>query len=175
MLLPLVTFAALAGAAPATEARFCSIAELRQSPGYSWRFERIQEMVDSASRIVLARAVAVDSAARTVSFRPIEWIRGSAGPANLVLVGAAVDRDDFNPGSVPYRMVRSAGQRGDCFAAEYRTGADYLLLLRDHGTWSPIQWWPLAPVNEQVRGADDPWVDWVRQRAARRASSRGDT
>jgi hypothetical protein len=27
-----------------------------------------------------------------------------------------------------------------------------------------IQWAALAPLNEQVRGHDDPWVNWVRER-----------
>ncbi|MFL5607097.1 MAG: phosphatase PAP2 family protein, partial [Gemmatimonadaceae bacterium] len=67
---------------------------------------------------------------------------------------------------VPYTMVRMAGQRGDCYARQYRRGAEYLLLLRhvDAKTLTPY-WIPLAPLNEQVRGSDDAWVTWVRARA----------
>jgi hypothetical protein len=25
-----------------------------------------------------------------------------------------------------------------------------------------VNWAPLAPVNEQLRSSDDPWVQWVR-------------
>ena len=175
MIVSLVTTAVLALGHPAPPLPACSIGELRQSPGYRWRVERIEEMVDSATRIVRATAVAADSVARTVSFQPAEWIRGAAGPAAVTLPGFAVDRDDLNGSPVPYQMVRSAGQRGDCFAQEYRIGAQYLLLLRDGAGRNAIQWWPLAPVNEQLRGADDPWLSWVRQRAAKRPSSRGDT
>ena len=151
----------------------CSIGELRQSPGYRWLVERIEEMVDSASRIVRARAVTVDSVARTVTFQPLEWLRGPTA-RTVSLPGTAVERDDLNAGPVLYQIVRSAGQRGDCFAQEYRLGAQYLLLLRDQAGRNPIQWWPLAPVNEQLRGDDDPWLAWVRRRAVNRPS-RGDT
>lgn len=165
MISALFTTAVLAVAHPAPPLPACSIGELRQSPGYRWRVERIEEMVDSASRIVRARAVTVDSLARTITFQPLEWLRGSTVPA-VSLPGIAVERDDLNAGPVPYQIVRSAGQRGDCFAKEYRLGAQYLLLLRDQADRNAIQWWPLAPVNEQLRGEDDPWLAWVRRRVA---------
>jgi hypothetical protein len=174
MIVSLFTIAVLAAANPAPRAAVCSVGELRQSPGYRWRVERIEELVDSASRVVRATAVAADSVAGIVRFQPVEWLRGAPAPA-VSLPGIAVDRDDLNGGPVPYQLVRSAGQRGDCFAQEYRLGAQYLLLLRDQAGRNPIQWWPLAPVNEQLRGDDDPWLAWVRRRVAARPSSRGDT
>jgi hypothetical protein len=172
MIVSLFTMASLAVAQPTPPSPACSIGELRQSPGYRWRVERIEEMVDSATRIVRVRAVAADSLARTVTFQPLEWLRG-ASVLTVSLPGIAVERDDLNSGSVPYQIVRSAGQRGDCFAQEYRLGAQYLLLLRDQAGGNPIQWWPLAPVNEQLRGDDDAWLAWVRRRVAHRSSSRG--
>jgi hypothetical protein len=75
-----------------------------------------------------------------------------------------VARDDFNSGTVPYQMVRSAGQRGDCHAREYRAEAEYLLLLQQLGVEGlSAHWKPLAPFNEQLRGPDDPWLIWVRE------------
>jgi hypothetical protein len=79
------------------------------------------------------------------------------------LRGSVVSHDDFNRLPVPYGMVRSAGQRGDCDAREYRLDAEYLLILRTAYDGLNPHWKPLAPFNEQVRGADDPWVVWVRQ------------
>ncbi len=170
----LVVFS-LPGTAPSTRVPPCSVIELRQSPGYRWSTERIAQMVDSASQIVRARAISADSLVQTVTFEPLEWIRGAkANAVSLALYGIAVDRDDLNDSPVPYQMVRPAGQRGDCFAREYRLGAQYLLLLQDRPRSNTIQWWPLAPVNEQLRGEDDPWLAWVRERAARRSPLRGD-
>jgi hypothetical protein len=99
-----------------------------------------------------------------VRFTPIEWLRGSVAADSLAFPGQFVDRDDFNSRSVPYQIVRRSGQRGLCFAMEYRQGAEYLLLLRRASTGLSIRWMPLAPLNEQVRGHDDPWVNWVRER-----------
>ena len=66
-----------------------------------------------------------------------------------------------NPEGYHYRL-EGAGQRGDCYAREYRRGAEYLFLLR-HGPAGPTPHWaPLAPLNEQIRGAEDPWIAWVR-------------
>ena len=152
---------------PGTALARCSVRELRQWPDRRWRVERIEQKVDSATRIVRVRAVSADSLAATVTFQPIEWLRGTAA-STLALPGVAVERDDLNAGPVPYQMVRSAGQRGDCFAREYRLGAEYLLLLSDREGRHPLQWWPLGPVNEQLRGDDDPWLAWVRSRVAGR-------
>ena len=60
---------------------------------------------------------------------------------------------------------------GSCIAEEYRLGARYLLLLRDNTGFSPIFWWPLGPVNEQLRGDKDLWLLWVRAHVAARKAS----
>ena len=168
MLPPLFVLLGLTGAPAVPLAPPCSVVELRHSPNYAWSVARIAQMVDSASRIVRVRATRADSVAQTVTFEPIEWIRG-ADAREITLYGIAVERDDFNTTPVPYGMVRPAGQRGDCFAREYRLGAQYLLLLQDRPRPNRIQWWPLAPLNEQLRGDDDPWLVWVRTQATRQA------
>ena len=144
----------------------CSVQDLRESSDYMWRVERVEANVDSATRIVRVRAIGADSAAHTISFEQLEWIRGTPSTDRLVLPGVVVDTDDFNTHPVPYRTVRPSGQRGSCNTQEYRLGAQYLLLFRDGAAWSPLHWWPLGPVNEQVRGENDPWVKWVQARVA---------
>lgn len=160
----------------------CSVRALRSNPeGYFWSLDRIRSFVDSADVIVRARADYVietpagQSAANPrsdVQFVVLEVLRGRP-PVELRVGGYFVDHDDFNRGDVPYRIVRPSGQRGSCFTQEYRRGAEYLLLLRDAPHVLPIiaegneprltpYWAALAPLNEQVRGPDDPWVVWVR-------------
>jgi hypothetical protein len=149
------------------------VGELRASPGYRWKVERIADFVDSAEVIVRARAVGPDSllggplgSARWfpgVRLEVIEALKDSMD-ASIVVPGAIVDRDDFNALNVPYQMVRSSGQFGDCYASEYRLQGEYLLLLKRTSRGLTPQWWPLAPSNEQVRGAEDAWVQWVRNR-----------
>jgi len=153
-------------------AAVCSIGELRQTADYRWPVRRVEARVDSARLIVRVRAYAADSLAGTVAFQPLEWLRGPAPPGPyLTLPGRAVAVDEFNPEPVPYRMVRGSGQRGDCFSHEYRLGREYLLLLQLDATGPTTYWWPLGPVNEQLRGPDDPWLQWVRARAKAAARS----
>ena len=157
----------------------CSVRELRVSPGYIWRAERITDFVDSADVIVRARAVARDSMLGgpldsprwfpAVRLEVLEALRDSTH-LSIVAYGDVVDRDDFNPLSVPYQMVRRAGQHGDCYASEYRLGAEYLLLLKRDARGLTPYWKPLAPLNEQITGTDDPWVQWVRKRVFSRAA-----
>jgi hypothetical protein len=157
------------------------VLELRETPGYRYRVERIREFIDSATIIV--RAVAIGPEAYSplterpgpvtgVSFAVTERLRGTGIADRFVLPGMLVENDDFNPGPVPYTIVRRAGQRGDCFAREYRMGAEYLLILREshRGVLTPY-WRPLAPFNEQLRGPDDPWLLWVRQQVSTLALS----
>ena len=98
----------------------------------------------------------------TVRFRVEEVLRGPGLPAEVVVNGYLTDRDDFNDVPLPYRFVRPGGRSGSCFANGYRPGAQYLLFLRRSGDGYTPYHGALAPVNEQVRGTDDPWMDWVR-------------
>ena len=166
-------------------AAVCRVQTLMEQPGYQYTAAQIRGMVDRAD--VIVRAMAVDSARAEVAelpegqhlwpsyehridFRTTEVLRGPWPDSVFPLPGRVVDQDDFNPNPVPYGMVRPAGQRGDCFATEYRIGGEYLLLLRPVAPDSPLLdhfpmtvWWMfLGPTNEQIRGADDPWVRWVR-------------
>jgi len=145
----------------------CSVSELRSSPGYSYRIDRIRQFVDSASVILRAKALATSTGDTHVRFEILEHIRGPDSLSHLELRGVLVARDDFNSGTVPYQIVRPAGQRGDCHAQEYRAGAEYLLLLQPGVEGLTPHWKPLAPFNEQLRGPDDPWLIWVREAARR--------
>lgn len=187
-LLVLVAAVALPFISAPRDRAFCSVTELRANPGYRYRTERIREFVDSATVIVRAVAIGIDSAGASpaspqvrvyefpIRFRVVETLRGRVLDDRLVLPGILVDRDDFNPNPVPYTIVRPAGQRGDCAAKDYRVGGEYLFILRPSrvdGSLTPY-WRPLAPFNEQVRGADDPWVEWVRaQLRSQSGSPRG--
>ena len=181
--LTLTIAAALPTATHTAPLSLCSVTELRQSSGYHYRVERIREFVDSATVIVRAVAIGIDTLHTeafdpryrrepAVVFRPLETLRGTVPQARLIFPGTVVDRDDFNPGSVPYTLVRLAGQRGECEAKEYRLGAEYLFILRPsrRGSLTP-HWRPQAPFNEQVRGTNDPWVEWVRTRVRRGSAS----
>lgn len=167
----LTTLSSLAILVSPGESRACSVGELRGSAGYRYRVERIEQFVDSASVIVRARALPGDSVFAggfwLLRFEVIERIRAPDSLTHLELQGFLVAGDDFNDGTVPYTMVRPSGRRGDCYAREYRAGAEYLLLLGVGHLGLTPQWKPLAPVNEQLRGDDDPWLIWVRNAAKR--------
>lgn len=47
-------------------------------------------------------------------------------------------------------------------------GAEYLFLLNRVDRMDGLipYWIALGPTNEQIRGADDPWVRWVREQLA---------
>lgn len=98
-----------------------------------------------------------------VTFDVLEVLRGKGVPRSLELPGILTSFDDFNDREIPYDFVRPGGRHGNCWAYEYRHGAEFLLLLdrKDDGTYA-VDWLPLAPINEQLRGPDDPWLWWVR-------------
>jgi hypothetical protein len=121
----LVVVALLLPCSRADASAMCSVVGM--GPG-GWSTEQIADMVARAS--VIVRAAASDSAGEFVVFRPIEWIRGDSSVSTVRLYGRLVGVDDFNKYPVPYTWVRSAGQRGSCYAMEYRKGAEYLLLLQ---------------------------------------------
>lgn len=161
----------------------CSVGTLRTNPeGYFWPLHNIERFMADADVIVRARAErasfsrergAGSTQATDIEFNILETIKGEA-PVDLRIPGRFVKEDDFNNGPVPYRIVRPSGQRGSCSTDEYRQGAEYLLILRRAPNAIPLlshsdslsltpYWAALAPLNEQVRGADDKWVLWVRR------------
>jgi hypothetical protein len=100
-----------------------------------------------------------------IRFRVLDVIRGKV-PGNLVLPGVLVDTDDFNDQVPPYNLVRPAGRRGSCFANSYRSGGLFLLMLKKRGDGEfAVDWYALAPVNEQLHSGNDPWLLWVRKQA----------
>src|SRR5688572_14229316 len=151
---------AFSSGSPGTNPALCSVRELRASPGYRYRVERIREFIDSATVIVRTTAMGPDTLGvrptepdsfapvrSSVVFQVLETLRGTVPNDRLVLPGTLVDRDDFNRGAVPYTIVRHAGQRGDCEAREYRVGGQYLFILRPSRAGSGLTpyWRPLAP------------------------------
>jgi hypothetical protein len=101
-----------------------------------------------------------------VSFQVLETIRGEA-PLNLALHGYLTQGDDFNDQKPPYTFVRPGGRGGSCFANSYRQGTEYLLFLKKSAASGEltVNWAALAPVNEQLHDANDPWLIWVRGQA----------
>jgi len=160
-----------------TPAYPCSVARMR-SP---------TELIKDADLIVLVQAEGLSAAPDSnafgsmagsqtqVRFRIIETFKGTSRGATIEFNGSWSDQDDRNDRPAPYDFVRPGGRHGNCFALEYRQGAQYLLLLKRSSEKPYTQpdiltpyWAPLAPTNEQVFGASDPWVAWVRKAAAGR-------
>lgn len=131
------------------------------------------EMVADADLIVRATAeaysVSPQAPLRTtgepdwrVRFVVREMLKGSTTASEIILPGYLSERDDFNDHPAPYRFVRPNGRSGSCFANTYRSGADFLLVLKRRNDTVTVNWYALGPVNEQLRGPQDPWLLWVR-------------
>ena len=98
-----------------------------------------------------------------IRFRVVESIRGGK-VQEVILSGYLSDEDDFNDQEPPYTFVRPGGRHGSCFANTYRRDAEFLLFLQKTpaGEWT-VNWYPLAPANEQLHSEEDPWLAWVRK------------
>lgn len=147
----------------------CSVAGPLRTP---------QVLVERAALVVHARVEGVADVAGAsesaeaesptrVRFRVLRILKGSFDGDELSFDGQVVAEDDWNDRPVPYDFVRPGGRRGNCFARDYKQGAEYLLLLDEVGTetagssgWSPY-WAALGPTNEQIAGSGDPWLAWV--------------
>lgn len=99
-----------------------------------------------------------------VRFRVEETVKGTYTSRQLILPGYLSERDDWNDHDPPYRFVRPNGRRGSCFANTYHRSAQFLLVLKHQDGEYSVNWYALGPVNEQLRSADDAWVQWVRAR-----------
>ena len=170
MIRPLVVFAIIGLAAPAWP---CSVMEPLPSA------ERL-----IADAEVIARVRAEDLSATPgqpgimggsptqVRFAIIELLKGRLASSTIEFNRSLTDRDDRNDRPVPYDFIRPGGRHGNCFALAYRSGAEYLLLLRRGAHPSYAQpndltpyWAPLSPTNEQlIDGASDAWFVWVSQK-----------
>lgn len=109
-----------------------------------------------------------DSEYTLVRLRVVESLKGAFEHGELL---TALARDDFlgrNQGDVPYKTAR-VGAGALCFALDYRLGSQYLLLIRN----DVLYYQAMAPTNEEVDGATDPWVVWVRSTV--RSQSLGET
>jgi len=134
-----------------------------------------EEMLREADAIL--RAVAVEYARppanpnnsttgepdSNVRFKVLEVLRGNDQRTELALPGYLSERDDFNDHQPPYTFVRPNGRAGSCFANTYRTGAQFLLFLKNRSGAYTVDWYALGPVNEQLQSDRDPWLLWVRE------------
>jgi hypothetical protein len=96
-------------------------------------------------------------ASTIVRFSVVESLKGPKATV-LSVHGELVAKDDPNDQTPPYTFVRPGGRRGNCYADTYRRGADYLLFIKGGKPY----WSPLAPTTEQLFGANDPWLQWVK-------------
>jgi hypothetical protein len=117
------------------------------------------------------RAAVTPSTETVIRFEVAEVLKGDPVFA-LSVAGSLEDRADFNDRVVPYEMVRPDGRGGECFARRYQPGGEYLLLLKKREGQLTPYWAPLGATNEQLRGPDDPWLDWVRGELAAQAIAR---
>lgn len=154
------------GVSPAAPA-FCTV--VREGPEPS-PAEKGRALLTASDAIVRARAVDYLPGERVgkgagydwIEFEVLEVLKGPDALEQLLIRGALVEESDLNPGEVPYRVVRPAGQRGSCYARLYQRGGEFVLVLRERDGRLTPYWSPLSPTNEQIRGADDPWLVWVR-------------
>jgi hypothetical protein len=94
----------------------------------------------------------------------VEVLKGPPVDGRFAIRGMLVDRADYNDREPPYDFVRRGGRSGNCFAYTYQRDGEYLLFLRGANEVMTPYWSALAPVNEQIRSKDDPWITWVRGR-----------
>lgn len=154
------------------DARLGTVTRSRHGPHYRAKALRYGE----GDHYLVPPDAAGGGGVRAIEFEVLENLTPRSGVATasmLYIGGRLTTADDFNRGTVPYLDVRTAGQHGSCFASDYRRGGEFLLLLRlaPSGYYTPY-WALLSPVNEQIHGADDPWVQWVRRERPRRPASR---
>jgi hypothetical protein len=132
----------------------------------------LDDIVRRADVIVRARAEGVAPSAGGVTFTILDVLKGRTSASSLDIDGSLVDGDDPNDHPVPYTFVRPAGRRGNCYALEYRAGAEYLLILK--GGKKPASaltpyWSRLMPTNEQLIGGEtDAWFVWMKRRLGKK-------
>ena len=108
-----------------------------------------------------------------IRFKVLEVIRRRMS-MELILPGYLVDEDDFNLRQPPYDIVRPNGLSGSCFANSYRSGGQFLLMLKKKQSGGyTVNWYALAPVNEQLHSINDPWLLWVREQAKKQTVPSG--
>jgi hypothetical protein len=121
------------------------------------------ELVAQADAIVRVRVAGDAPGATPASHGPVplevlEVMKGTVASKTFSVPGYTNRYEGPNLQKPPYKSVRPGGLHGSCFAHDYKPGGEYLLFLREGTPY----WAALAAVNEEVRGADDPWVRWVK-------------
>jgi hypothetical protein len=104
-----------------------------------------------------------------VQFRVDQVLKGDTALQEVTLNGYLSEKDDFNDQQVPYTFVRLNGRRGSCFANTYKRGGQFLLFLKQSKnvkwpgitTRFTVDFAALAPVNEQLHSAGDPWLYYI--------------
>lgn len=148
----------LAPTLPSQEALACQVV----------RVPTASEITAQAEVIVRAKAVAsdrrkVDDFGGEVTFEILEILKGDFDGKQMLRLSGQTERYyGRNDRAVPYDFVRPGGRHGDCAASDYKLATEFLLFLRS-GT---DKWAPLAATNEEVTGAEDPWVAWVKDELA---------
>lgn len=98
-----------------------------------------------------------------IRFKVLETIKGPLMPT-VALPGELVGKDMFSPEKPPYTRAAHAG--GTCFSSFYSVGGQYLLFLNTNEAGHfTANWFPVAPINEQLHSDKDPWLLWVREQA----------
>jgi len=97
-----------------------------------------------------------------ISFRIDSVLKGKAPAAMRIdLEGRMVADDEINEGEVPYRTARRSPD-------DYVAGAEYLLILQQDRRGEYNTWWAAPSAsNERIRGENDPWLQWIRERVAK--------
>jgi len=89
-----------------------------------------------------------------IRFRVQEVIKGKFKGDVVELEGHLAHDDDYNESAVPYHAARKSPD-------DYAAHGEYLLMLRESGREYNVSWAAPSASNEQIHGANDPWVRWV--------------
>jgi hypothetical protein len=137
---------------------------------------RVRAVEYSSPPPTLSSRMAVEFVpASTVDFLVEEVVKGKYEKTHIILPGYLTEQDEWNRQDQhpPYASARPSADAG-CFAHGYHKAGLFLLVLRkweaSFGSLAgqssdgyTLGWFPLGPVNEQLRSSDDPWVQWVRE------------
>ena len=127
------------------------------------RIPHASELVDRSELILLVKIPDIEYAPWTnIEASVVSSLKGAYTNATISIMGYTTQYDGPNDRPIPYDFVRPGGRHGDCFAMDYKKGGIFLLMIQKGSPY----WAALAPVNEEVTGADDPWVIWVKARLA---------
>jgi len=98
-----------------------------------------------------------------ISFRIDSVLKGKAPAAMRIDLEGRMAADDaeVNEEAVPYRTARKSPD-------DYVAGAEYLLILQQDRRGEYNTWWAAPSAsNERIRGENDPWLQWIRERVAK--------